>query len=235
MKKFLAVHSNKLFFGNSPNFYEWLADQRGLLKQYEPLKEGYNQGKKGPVYLSSTYCLTVVGLTPLELTKYCTKYFELFFDRMVFKQIQYLSSIVKMAIFTSYSEKLYRPLDGIVHKICGAEYILDEYEIKIANIDNIHPRKENTEKIRKKMKTFGFENNILPEPPGFGMSEQLRYEIELGSINILPDRYGLLVLLIHEMMINNLSKDDVIVLGKGITAKPMHKVAGRVIESLSEI
>lgn len=212
--KLLAIHSNKLFFKTkTPNFYEWLAEQRGLLKQYKPLKKGYSQGKKGPRYLSNTYCLTVAGLTPLELERYCSQYCDLFFNKKMFQQIKNASRVAKIAIFTSYPQKIYRSLKDSVYKIYGSRYILDEHAIKITDIDNIHPR------------TFSW----------FNKKEQLRYGAKLKSMNIPPDRHGLLVLLVNEIIINGLLKDDIVVLGAGVTAQPMHEVAGRVIENLGEL
>lgn len=212
--KLLAIHSNKLFFKTkTPNFYEWLAEQRGLLKQYKPLKKGYNQGKKGPRYLKNTYCLTTAGLTPFELEKYCSEYCDLFFNRRMFQQIKNASRVAKIAIFTSYPQEIYGSLKDSVYKIYGSNYVLGEHAIKITDLDNIHPR-------------------ILP---WFNKKEQLSYGAKLKSMNIPPDRYGLLVLLVNEIIINGLLKGDIVILGKGVTAQPMHKVAGRVIKNLNEL
>ena len=65
--KLLAIHSNKLFFKKEAvNLYGWLANQRGLAKEYLILKKKYDEGKKGPLVLKETYELTVGNLTRQE-------------------------------------------------------------------------------------------------------------------------------------------------------------------------
>jgi hypothetical protein len=245
--KLLAIHSNKLFFKKgAPNFYEWLCRQRGLLKQYEELKKEYNKGRNGPKVLLNTFCLSTVGLTLFELERYCEKFRGEFIKNEIASKISRLAKEMKILIFTSYPRELYanKLFRRLKIGVFGVEPVLDDSKIKIVAMDTIRliPREDdkrfskNAKEVRKRLEKLSFMQLVsFPGPYHFGQSEQLRYEHDEKNIRIEPDRYGMLALLIDQMIELGAKKEDVIVVGTGITAEPMHKVAGRVVESLEEL
>lgn len=117
-----------------------------------------------------------------------------------------------MVIFTSYPKYLYIHLEGakLIDKVFGAESILDD-EGRIIDLKEIIL--ENFEAVREKMNELGFD----------------------AAFTLLPDRYGLLELLLDEIIKNKINREDLIILGKGATVLPMLKVSARQVESLEEL
>ena len=211
--KLLAIHSNILFFGQAPNFYEWLAGEREMIEKYKPLREKYNQEKvKGPLLLKDTYERVVGGLSLEQLKQYCQQYYQEYFKEEAIRKLSQIMRKVLVLVFSSYPRELYEIVKdkGLVHKVFGVEGSIGT-DGKIVSITEL--RLEHERAVQEKMKEIGLSDKFT----------------------LKPNRFGMLEYLIDEMIENNLAKDDVTVVGGGDTAKPMYKVAVRVIENLSEI
>lgn len=212
--KLLAIHSNSLFFGEALNFYQWLAKERGLVERYKPLGEKYDQGKvKGPLLLKETYELAAGGLTHLELTKYCQQYCEKYLSKEIISNLSSVMKKMRVLVFSSYPHELYEVVKNknMAHKAFGAKGAVNAGSKMIMDFAPV--KLDNVEVVKAEMNKIGLGNKFTFE----------------------PNRFGMLECLIDEMIKNGVTRDDVVVLGKGDTAKPMHKVAGRVIENLSQV
>lgn len=208
--KLLAIHSNKLFFGKAPNFYKWLAEKRGVEDKLKPLEEEYKQNRqKGPLLLKETYRISVSGLLYKELEEYCEEYCNIFLDEKTANKLRKLTKKMKIFIFGSYPQELYFCLQKrkIANNVFGVKCIIDNNEIT----DLAEIRLANLEAVKDKMKKIGLADKF----------------------SLYPDRYGMLGMLIDKII--EIPEVDLLVLGKGITAVPMHKIAGKVINSLEEI
>ena len=63
------------------------------------------------------------------------------------------------------------------------------------------------------------------------IKEELKKISLSDKFTVEPNRYGLLEILIEEMITNNIKKEDVVVIGKGVTALPMHNVSSKQYEN----
>jgi len=214
--KLLAIHSNAILLKkDTPNFYSWIATKRNLSKEYNDLMSQYEAVKeKKPLLLKETYNLTIGGLTQPELVNYCQQFNEIYFNNDIVNDLQKLiDQQVSILVFTSYPQELYQFLmdKNLITNVFGVEAFINEETGKIKKLKKIALK--DTSAVKEKMKEIGYADNFTDE----------------------PNRYGLLELLIDEMLVNNLSKDEVVVLGKDTTAQPLHKVASKVIDNLLDL
>ncbi|MFH1030402.1 MAG: hypothetical protein V1770_04040 [bacterium] len=211
--KLLAIFSDRIFFQEDtieeevPNFFNWLAEERGIL-----LDNLILGNDNGTFDLRRIYKLVLAGLLEEELLAYCGKYNEFYFNEERANELYKLNIDFDIFIFTSCPKELYYFLEekGIVNKVFGAQAYSDS-KGKIMALKEIELR--NREEVRKRMTEFGFGENFTFE----------------------PNKYGLTELLIDQIIADNLSAEDVVALGKEITAFPARKVAGKIIERLEEI
>ena len=258
-KKLLAIHSNKIFFKeDAPNFYEWICGRRGLNEPYQTLKKEYGNGEKGPWVLEETFDLAITGLTPIEFGRYIKEYTGQYQLKETTEMLKKLSKKFKVMIFSSFPKSLFHNFLNIAYKIFGSEYILRHGKIDKLRLTRLTLGEETEEEKNKAKHLPPFvrplrkpknHEKICRELDNTGLKEVYdRGSIEMGNTSdyidyinncwwlyIEPDRYGMLVYFIDQMIEGGYDKKNVIVLGKGETAKPMHKVAGKVIESLEEL
>lgn len=211
--KLLAIHSNKLFFKPAPNFYEWLAEKRGVKNKFKSLAEEYKQKRQsGPLLLKDIYRISISGLLYKKFKEYCEEYCEIYLNKKITGKLRKLAGKMKIFIFGSYPQELYSCLQKkeLANNVLGVKCVVDA-STKIVDLAEI--KLENLEAVKEKMKTIGL----------------------IDRFSLEPNRYGMLEMLIDKMLIEKIPEADVVVLGKGMTAKPMHKIAGRVIESLDEL
>lgn len=235
--KILAIHNNKMFFKkDAPNFYEWLCEQRGLSESYQELEKVYDKGENGPMVLSNTFCLAAAGLTFKEFSVYINDYIRKYRVEKIAEKLKKISENCIVMIFTSLPRLLFEDIFITVHKVFGAEPRVEENKNKtvfkkIVYLSDID------------IADGGNKYAICDKFDELGLSSRYVHGIgEMGSLNafayelsIYPDRYGLLAYLIDQMIELKKGKENVIVAGKGRTAEPMHKVAGRVVESLENL
>ncbi|MCK5320941.1 hypothetical protein KAJ61_06165 [Candidatus Parcubacteria bacterium] len=258
-KKLLAIHSNKIFFKkNAPNFYEWICGKRGLDKPYQCLKKEYCNGEKGPRALSETFELAISGLTPIEFEIYIEEYIDKYQLEKIAEKLKKLSKKFKIMIFSSLPIMLFDNLFLVTDNIFCSEYVVKRNKINRLRLIHL-TLGEKTEEEKNKAKYLPPFSKSLRKPKNhkvicqrlddIGLSEIYNSgTIEMGNVPdyvdyiqycrwlyIEPDRYGMLICLINEMIEGGYDKKDVIALGKGETAKPMHKMAGRIIENLEEL
>jgi protoporphyrinogen oxidase len=260
MKKILAIYLSKVFFEkDTPNFYEWICGRRGLSESYLALKEKYSEGKKGPQVLCETFDLAIAGLTPIEFTRYVKEYTDKYQSKEIAETLKKLSKKYKVMIFSSFPRLLFDNLGDVVYKIFGSEYVFDKWGKKINKLSltkltlggKTEEEKRKDELLLPFLKPLRKPKNhdkvckILDE---IGLNKVYnRGSIEMGNhsdyvdyitycqwLYIEPDRYGMLLYLIDEMIEGGHDKEDVIVLGESVTAMPMHKMTSKIIKSLDE-
>ncbi|MCK5027607.1 MAG: hypothetical protein KAS07_04260 [Candidatus Pacebacteria bacterium] len=212
--KILAIHSNKIFFKEGvSNFYGWLCEQRGRSEEFVELNEKYEGEKKnGPNLLKETYELATGGLTKGELLDHCGHYNEEYFNGEVKEDLKRLGDEYEIIIFTSLPKEMYEHLreENLIAGIFGVEGEMDE-DGKISMLAEIKLRNEYA--VKEKM-----------EQVGFG-----------GNFTLIPNRYGLLELLIDEMIEVDVEEENVTVIGKETTAIPMSKVSAKQVEDLGDL
>ncbi|OGF22160.1 hypothetical protein A2Y83_00975 [Candidatus Falkowbacteria bacterium RBG_13_39_14] len=216
--KLLAIHSNEIFFARDtadeelPNFYEWLAEERGVLGKASVLHKEYKEKKENSSLLRDMYKLVVAGLLCDELSAYCGKYNEFYFNERTASELYKCGGNFEIFIFASYPEELYKFLEekGIADKVFGAQARCGA-EGKIEDVKEIELKNRN--EVEKVMAKIGFADKFT----------------------FIPDKYGMAELLIDHMIEYDLKSDEIIVLGKSETAIPMQKLAGSVIGKLEEL
>lgn len=217
--RILAIHSNNLFFSPDdieenevPNFYEWLAVERGVSQAFSELDKEYQAEKnKRPLHFTIVYDLVMKCLTREELLAYCDKYNEFFFNYGTETKLKELRNLMDVIILTSYPKELYNHVhEKGLADVFGAEPILNQNNF-ITGLKGISLREP--ELVREEMEKIGFGNNFTLE----------------------PNRYGLLELLIDRMIRDKVEKIDIILLGKGVNAEPLKKVCQKFVDNLDEL
>ncbi len=207
----LAIHSNKAILGETaPNFYEYLAVERGNLADFQKLDQEYRAERdKRPLFLSQIYQLCASGLSKNELEVIVAKFASQFISKEVKEQLKNLrNQFSKIIILTSYPKTVYLPLQKskLVDEIFGAEGKLDENQ-KISALKEIQLK--NPDFVKAKMKEIGIASQFTLE----------------------PNRYGMLEYLID--LLSNTRETQVTILGASVTTLPLKSIATTFIESES--
>ncbi len=193
----------------------------------------------------------------VELKNYVYEYSSKYQCKEVFDILKGLSERYRIIIFSSFPKLLFCNYNDIVYKIFGSEGIIKYFKIyKLGLINPIqreytedeknfakrHPRfrslkkPKNFKSIRKQLNEIGLEQ--VHNRGSISMGNNPNYVDYVSYCRFLyiePDRYGMLVYLIDEIIEGEYIKEDVVVLGEGVTTEPIHKLAGRIIENLKDL
>ncbi|MBT6334616.1 MAG: hypothetical protein HN726_00395 [Candidatus Magasanikbacteria bacterium] len=208
--KLLAIHANKLFFQpHSPKVYSFFSEKRGKKEAFDSLDNMYETKKvTGPLLLSDVCNITMKGITKEQYVTYCEEYWNQYKSNNIEKELKKLKQEFDLIyIFTSYPAMIYAELikEELVDNVFGVHF--QEKDGIIGGLKNITLKNE--DKIKEELKKISLSDKFTVE----------------------PNRYGLLEILIEEMITNNIKKEDVVVIGKGVTALPMHNVSSKQYEN----
>ena len=212
--KLLAIHANNaLLRRNFVNAYQFLAQESYRMKSFEELDEKYRAQKaKGPLLLKEVFTLVTKGLTPVVLRKNCHKFWDEFQGDEVMERLKIIrKKYAKIFVFTSYPIYVFDALKEaeLVDQVFGVEELVENGII--TGIKKIELEHETW--VKNKFEELGIKDHFTLE----------------------PNRYGLLGVLIDAMKKNNLTKEDVDVVGKDITAEPLHLISRHKYKDLRRI
>ncbi len=220
-KRVLAIHSNELFFGkDAPNFYQFIANKRGIGDEMNKLQEQYKAEKENSsLLLQKTYSLAMSGLTKSELERYIE---EFFVNPQALTTINFVKVMVmldllrqkgyEILVFTSYPVEIYQHPANFKQKIFGPNAKYDGSKICGFYFTNFRsPSAAYTAMLYLE---------LLP-PRGTTIGE--------------PNRYGLVYKLLDIIITQKISTENLFVLGSSVTTEPMHKIGGKRIKKLEEL
>ena len=214
--KLLAIHSNHLFFRrNAPNVYAYLAGERNQNYStiFDFLDEEYREKRnEGPLLLREVFTASAKGLTGKTFNGNCQRFWREFqLDDISERLGGARENFDVVIVFTSYPKAVYEELlsEGRIDGLFGVEAA--EYQGKIVGMKSIALKNE--KQVLLKMERIGLEEKTTKE----------------------PNRYGLLELLIDQMIGYGLGREDVTIVGSGVTAEPMRKVSGRQVQDFSKL
>lgn len=219
-KKILAIHSNNLFFGkNTPSFYQFLADTRGVGDEMRSLLARYETNKEdSPLLLQKVYGLTMDGLTKSELKEYVKKFF-INTQNVAISFAKTMTSInsvekrgYKVIVFTSYPMEIFLYPINFHQEAIGP--IANYKNNKISGLKPLNIRYE--QKVREWMNlTSNLYQRFTTSPSRFGLTTKL------VDMLITYDKQT--------------PQKNLVVLGSSTSAKPMHEIGGISVEKLEEL
>lgn len=216
MTKLLILRSAEIFFPKGEHIYKYLAKKFGKLEEYDKLNKAYQDGKiKGPCFLKETVETVLKGVSIREFTEDCIEYVQLYLNLGL---IDFLDKAKKkeyeIASFCSFPRAFF--MEAICS--CHLSFPVFVYGVvsktekdKIIGLQDL--KFEDEEFVRREMEKIGFGDKFTRN----------------------PDRYGMLEKLIELIRDKGFRKEDIVLIGNSVTAKPTMKLAGRVIKKFSDL
>jgi len=220
--KALVIHMNRFLYRNplehysgdlAPSFYAWLAEARGMKREYFLLEEAYKKGmKSGPLLLRETYELVTRGLSEEDFNYLCHRYHQSFFSQAASSALFRISHQMQVLILGSYPKEVYETWEAsmLAEKVFGAEAV--KVNRMITSLKKIFIAKP--ELVFPYLQCAGYGDKPFPD---------------------IPHRWGLLALLVDYAIQQGISPQNITVLGKGETSEPLQRFAGRTITDINDL